>query len=96
MRHTIEVISFKTPISDKPCAYIEKKFEKLTEESKDKTNQGKNKRHYGPNGGPPPDLLARYFRCGFKTTFSGVLKRVFAAIASIKKYEVTMIREYHS
>ena len=58
--------------------------------------QEKTKRHYGANGGPPPGLLSRYFRCGFRTTFSGVLKRVFAGIASIKKYEVQMIREYHS
>ena len=47
-------------------------------------------------GNPQPGLLARYFRCGFRTRFSGVLKRVFAGIASIKKYEITMIREYHS
>ena len=58
--------------------------------------QEKTKRHYGANGGPRPGLLSRYFRCGFRTTFSGVLKRVFAGIASIKKYEITMIREYHS
>ena len=41
-------------------------------------------------------MLSRYFRCGFRTTFSGVLQRVFSGIASIKKYEITMIREYHS
>ena len=44
----------------------------------------------------PPGLLSRYFRCGFRTTFSGVLQRVFSGIASIKKYEITMIRRYHS
>ena len=44
----------------------------------------------------PPGLLSRYFRCGFRTTFSGVLQRVFSGIASIKKYEITMIRRYYS
>ena len=56
----------------------------------------KTKRHFGRNGGPRVDLLSKYFRCGFRAAFSGVLKRVFAGIASIKKYEVTIIREYHS
>ena len=89
----------KTCKSEKPCAYIEKRFKKLREEAKYKDNAPNwhtHSRHYGEQYGPPASLLKRYYRCGFKTTFGGVLKRVFAGIASIKKYEVTMIREYHS
>ena len=88
----------KTCKSEKPCAFIEKRFKKLREEAKYTDNEPKHthSRHYGEQYGPPASLLNRYFRCGFKTTFGGVLKRVFAGIASIKKYEVTMIREYHS
>ena len=40
-------------------------------------------------------MYQRYFRCGFKATFSGALKRVFTGMNAVKKYEVTMIRRYH-
>ena len=39
-------------------------------------------------------MYQRYFRCGFKATFSGALKRVFAGMNAVQKYEVTMIRKY--
>ena len=41
-------------------------------------------------------MYQRYFRCGFKATFSGALKRVFTGMNAVKKYEVTMIRKYNS
>ena len=77
--------------SKKPCAFIERKFKELRGEAEEK-----DKRHFASKDGPPKNILNRYFRCGFKTAVAGVLKRVFSGIPSIKKYEVTMIREYHS
>lgn len=41
-------------------------------------------------------MYQRYFRCGFKATFSGALKRVFSGMNAVQKYEVTMIRKYKS
>ena len=41
-------------------------------------------------------MYQRYFRCGFKATFSGALKRVFTGMNAVQKYEVTMIRKYNS
>ena len=40
-------------------------------------------------------MYQRYFRCGFKATFSGALKRVFTGMNAVQKYEVTMIRRYN-
>ena len=40
-------------------------------------------------------MYQRYFRCGFKATFSGALKRVFTGMNAVQKYEVTMIRQYN-
>lgn len=71
---------WKTNLSKQPCAYIEKIINQKTKDP-DKEN-------------PSSDDLARYFRCGFRTTFSGVLKRAFDGISSIKNYEVTFIREH--
>ena len=41
-------------------------------------------------------MYHRYFRCGFKTTFSGVLRRVFSGMNAIQHYEVTMMRKYQN
>ena len=41
-------------------------------------------------------MYHRYFRCGFKTTFSGALRRVFSGMNAIQHYEVTMMRKYQS
>ena len=35
-------------------------------------------------------MYQRYFRCGFKATFSGALKRVFTGMNAVQKYEVTI------
>ena len=39
-------------------------------------------------------MFNRIFRCGFKVTFSGALRRVFSAMSAIQNYEVTMMRKY--
>ena len=41
-------------------------------------------------------MYQRYFRCGFKETFGGALKRVFSGINAVKHFEVTMMRKYQS
>ena len=42
------------------------------------------------------NMYQKYFRCGFKATFSGALRRVFSGMNAIQHYEVTMMREYTS
>ena len=39
-------------------------------------------------------VFHRLFRCGFKITFSGALRRVFSGMNAIQNYEVTMMRRY--
>ena len=41
-------------------------------------------------------MYQRYFRCGFKETFRGALRRVFSGMNAIQNYEVTMMRKYDS
>jgi len=41
-------------------------------------------------------MYQRYFRCGFKETFTGALKRVFSGMNAIQNFEVTMMRKYES
>ena len=41
-------------------------------------------------------MYQRYFRCGFKETFSGALRRVFSGMNAVQNYEVTMMRKYES
>ena len=76
-----DMVIWKTHLSKKPCSYIEKILDQKRKDPQTTSS-------------PDSDLLERYFRCGFKITFSGVLKRVFTGISSIKNYEITMIREY--
>ena len=38
-------------------------------------------------------MFRRLFRCGFKITFSGALRRVFSGMNAVQNYEVTMMRE---
>ena len=41
-------------------------------------------------------MYQRYFRCGFKETFRGALRRVFSGMNAVKHHEVTMMRKYKS
>ena len=41
-------------------------------------------------------MYQRNFRCGFKKTFTGALKRVFSGMNAVQHYEVTMMRKYES